>query len=88
MLICHKTKNKKQWGKFNNEGYRLMNEDLNIETYNTAVESPFSNNTVECHNLIVAEAVEKTLEDEKSETEIPLARAVSAKNALHNHLSK
>ena len=73
-------------GEFNNEGYWHINEKLNIETCTTAVESPFSNNTVECHNLIVAEAMEKTLEDEKCETEIPLARAVSAKNALHNHL--
>ena len=66
-------------GEFNNEGYWQMNEKLNIETCITAVESPFSNGTVECHNLIVAESMEKTLVDEKYEPEIALALAVSAK---------
>ena len=42
---------------FNNEGYRQMNEKLNIEIYTTAAESPLSNGTVERHNLIVAEAM-------------------------------
>ena len=63
-----------------------MNEKLNIETCTTAVESPFSNGTVEGHNLIIAEAMEKTLEYEKCETEIALAWAISAKNGLQNHL--
>lgn len=72
-------------GEFNNEGYRQMNEKLNIETCPTAAESPFSNGTVERHNLIIAEAMGKTLDDEKCEPEIALAWAVSAKNALQNH---
>ena len=42
---------------FNNDNYRQMNEKLNIETCTTAAESPFSNGTVERHNLIVAEAM-------------------------------
>ena len=42
-----------------------MNEKLNIETCSTSAESPFSNCTVECHNLRVAEAIEKILEDDK-----------------------
>ena len=50
-----------------------MNEKLNIETCSTAVESPFSNGIVEHHNLIVAKAMEKILEDEKWELEIALA---------------
>ena len=50
------------------------------------MESPFSNGTVEHYNLIVPEAMEKTLEDEKCESEIALVWAVSAKNALKNHL--
>ena len=62
-----------------------MNETLNIETCTTAVESPFSNGTVERHNLTVAEAMKKT-EDEKCKPEITLASAVSAKNAVQNHL--
>ena len=57
---------------------------LNIETSITAVDSQFSNGTVKRHNLIVNEAVEKMLE-EKSEPEIAVAWAVSAKNAFQNH---
>ena len=62
-----------------------MNEKKDIETCTAAVESSFSNGAVECHNLIVAEAMEKMLEDEKSEQEIALAWAIHAKNALQNH---
>ena len=62
-----------------------MNEKLNIETCTTAVENPFSNGTVECYNLIVAEAMEKMLEDEKCKPEITLAWGVSARNVLMNH---
>ena len=62
-----------------------MNEKLNMETYTTAVESPF-NDTVECHNLIVTEAMKKTFEDEKCEPKIALAGTVSTKIALQNHL--
>ena len=40
-----------------------MNEKLNIETCTTAAENTFSNRTVERHNLIVGEAMEKTLEN-------------------------
>ena len=50
-----------------------MKEKLNIETCTTAVESLFSNGTERHNNLIVAEAMEKTLEDEKYEPEIALA---------------
>ena len=55
-----------------------MNEKLNIEICTTAEESLFSHGTVKCHNMIVAEAIEKTLEDEKCKPEIVLA--------LQNHL--
>ena len=63
-----------------------MDEKLIIETSTTAAESPFSNGTVEHHNLIVSEAMGKILEHEKCEPEIALAGAISAKNALQNHL--
>ena len=62
-----------------------MNEKLYIETCITTAESPFSNGTLECHNLIVAEPIEKTLEDIKCEPEIALAWAISTKNDLQNH---
>ena len=66
-------------------GNLIMNEKLNIKTFITTVKSPICNGTVEHYNLIVAAAMEKTLEDEKCELEITLAWAVSAKNALQNH---
>ena len=59
-----------------------MNEKLNIEICTTAVESPFSNDIGEHHNLIVSETMEKTFVDEKYELEIALGWAVSAKNTL------
>ena len=71
---------------FNNDSYQEMNEMLNIETATTAAESPFSNGMVERHDLILAEAMQKTLLDVKCEPQIALAwAAVSATNALHNH---
>ena len=52
---------------------------MNFETCTTAVKSPFINGTVEHRNLIVAEGMEKTLENDKYEQEIKLAWAISAK---------
>ena len=63
-------------GEFNNKAYQYMTEKVNIETCTTAAETSFSNGTVEHHNLIVAEAIEKTSEDEKCEPEIALTWAV------------
>lgn len=40
---------------------------------------------MERHNLIIAEAMGKSLDDEKCEPEIALAWVVSTKNALQNH---
>ena len=64
---------------------REMNEKLNIESTTTAAESPFSNDIVERHNLILSEAMLKTIEDVKCDPEVALAWAVSAKNALQNN---
>ena len=62
-----------------------MSKKLKIETCTTAIESPSGNGTIECHNFIVAEAMEKMLEDKKCDPKIAMALAVSAKNALQNH---
>ena len=40
-------------GEFSDETYREMNDKLNVITLTTAGESPFSNRTVEHHNLVV-----------------------------------
>ena len=72
-------------GEFSNDHFREMNEKLNVETATTAAESPFSNGMVERHNLILYEAMCKTVCDAKCEPKIALAWAVSAKNALQNN---
>ena len=72
-------------GEFSNDSYQEMNKKLNIETATTAAESPLRNGPVERHNLILAEAIQKTLLDVKCEPQIALAWAVSAKNAFQNH---
>ena len=56
-----------------------MNEKLNIETCNTAAESPSSNGIVERHNAILGESAKKIHEDVKCEADVALAWAVSAK---------
>ena len=62
-----------------------MNEKFNVVTATTPAESPFSNGIVERHNLILAEAMEKTIEDARCAPDVALALAISAKNALQNH---
>ena len=72
-------------GEFSNEKFREMNEKLNIETATTAAESPFSNGMVERHNLVLAEAMHKTIDDVHCEPKVALAWAVCAKNSLQSH---
>merc|ERR1712215_103609 len=57
-------------GEFSNERFREMNEKLNIETATTAAESPFSNGMVERHNLVLYEAMCKTVSDAQCEPKI------------------
>ena len=70
---------------FFNEAYREMNEKLNVVTLTTAGESPFSNGTVECHNLVISESIKKTIRYVKCLPEVSLAWAISVKNSLQNY---
>ena len=72
-------------GEFSNDQFREMNEKLNVKNATTAAESPFSNGIVERHNLILYEAMCKTIKDVKCEPKVALAWTVSAKNSLHNN---
>ena len=72
-------------GEFSNDLFREMCEKLNIVSTTTAAESPFSNGIVERHNLILSEAMVKTMEDVKCGPDVALAWAVCAKNALQNN---
>ena len=58
---------------------------MNIEKCTTFAESSFRNGIVEYHSLIVAEVVEKMLEDEKCVPEVTLAWAVNAEKTLQYH---
>ena len=57
---------------------------MNIEVATTARESPFSIGTVERHSKILAEAMQKTLDDVKCELDMALIWAINAKNASQN----
>ena len=72
-------------GEFSNEKFCEMSEKLNIETITTAAESPFSNGIVERHNLMLAEAMYKTIDDVHCEPKIALAWATCAKNSLQSY---
>ena len=72
-------------GEFSNDLFREMNEKMNVITWTTAGESPFSNGIVERHNKTLFVAMKKTMDDAKCSPEVALAWSVSAKNALQNN---
>ena len=61
-----------------------MCEATNINFKLTSVESPWSNGLVERHNLVLADMLDKILEETTSSIEIALAWAINAKNSLSN----
>ena len=50
-------------GEFNNELFRAMGEQLNINIKTTAAESPWSNNIVEKLNQVIGNTMEKVMLD-------------------------
>ena len=50
----------------------------------TAAESPFSNGLVERHNMIIANMLDKILEDQQLDLDIALSWCLNAKNSLAN----
>ena len=71
-------------GEFNNELMRELGELLNTRVLTTAAESPWSNGITERHNALLADMVEKVMEDTKCSLEVAVAWSVAAKNALKN----
>ena len=71
-------------GEFNNDVFREMDEQLNINIKTTAAESPWSNRIVEKHNGIIENVMEKVLLDVKCSLDVALAWCLSAKNSLLN----
>ena len=61
-----------------------MCESLGIVVKTTAAESPWSNGLVERHNLILADMLDKALEETQCDLELAAVRCVNAKNSLSN----
>ena len=74
-------------GEFNNEEYRELAEQFNVEVCATAAYSPWSNGICERNHYVVDVCVQKMLEeDPRMELDVALAWAVNAKNSMQNHL--
>ena len=71
-------------GEFNNELFREMGEQLNINIKTTAAESPWSNGNVEKQNGVIGNMMKKVISDVGCSLEVPLAWCISVKNSLLN----
>ena len=71
-------------GKFNNELFREMGEQLNINIKITAAESPWSDAIAENQNGAIGNMMEKVMLDVGCSLEVALAWCISAKNSLLN----
>ena len=71
-------------GEFNNNIFREMGAQLNINVKTTGAESPCSNGVLEKHNGIIGNMMEKVLSDAGCSLEVALTWCLSAKNALLN----
>ena len=69
-------------GEFSNAEYVEMCERFNIESQQSAAESPFSNGMVERHHQVLAESMVKTKQDSNCSWKTALCWALSAKNSL------
>ena len=71
-------------GEFINKDFLRLFEAFNITIKTTSAESPWSNRLVERHNLVLAEILNKVLEDTKCPFDTALQWVVNAKNSLYN----
>ena len=72
-------------GEFNNDKFRSMCENFNIQVMCTAAESPWSNGTCERLNAVLKNNVLKIREENQCSIGTALAWAVAARNALQNN---
>ena len=71
-------------GEFINQSFLELCDLFGIKIKTTAAESPWSNGLVERHNLVLAEMLDKILDDTKCSLEVAVAWANNAKNSLNN----
>ena len=71
-------------GEFNNELFREMSKQLNMNIKTNAAESPWSNGIVEKQKGVIGNMMEKVMFNIGSSLEIALAWCISTKNSLLN----
>ena len=71
-------------GEFANQDMLTLAENFNINLCVSAANSPFSNGLVERHNAIIANMLDRILEENDCDFDIALAWAINSKNSLSN----
>ena len=71
-------------GEFVNEQLIQLSQQFGINLNTTAAYSPWSNGTIERHNLVLAEMTQKVIADTNCSFDVALAWALNAKNSLAN----
>ena len=71
-------------GEFANAEFLQMCEAMNITVKVTAAESPFSNGLVQRHSFIIANMMDKTLEESQFGLDLALSWCLNVKNSLTN----
>ena len=71
-------------GEFANSTFTSMCESLGIVIKTTAAESSWSNSLVERHHLIIADMLDKVLEETQCDLELAVTWCINAKNCLSN----
>ena len=71
-------------GEVNNEEFRRMGEQLNINKHTRGTELPWPNGIVEKHNSVIVNMMKKVLSDINHSLELALGWCLSIKNALLN----
>lgn len=71
-------------GEFANSKFIEMAESMNIRVVTTPAFSPWSNGVVERHNGVLAETLNKMMEESDGDIHLALAWAINAKNSLAN----
>ena len=71
-------------GEFVNTKFIEMAESLGITAKTTAAETPWSNGLIERHNLVLADMVNKVLDDTQCHPDLRVSCCINAKNSLHS----
>ena len=71
-------------GEFANSKFIEMAESLGITVKSMAEECPWSNDLIERHNLVLAEMLDRVLEDTQCHPDLAVSWCINAKNSLHS----